>query len=333
MEKRNLEIHNFHLHPHGEKGTAVDLKNLNGTDLYELLKLKFVNFINVLPKDKFAKRIIRFNKEIIEGDEEREIKTQFRIRKKLRIVSGKIVTGKYGKTENVVDVDTKDEEPVFTIEDNHAVQKPFYFMICLPENKKDGFLILERDGQFGIKEVFTTTFRKFINANLKKYTIQFSQFVDDEIVKNIVTKGELNSIMLTRHSLPGDIAEKYGLGKFETDDFLIELKIRAKGKNKIVGDAKKKVIQMFDDNPQGFFSFEGFEDIGFANSCTMKVNSTYNNSTRTVDLQDTLKFRPYYEIHIDIDDKGHSAFDSIDSKALDLLEELNIEILETCLQN
>ncbi|MBN2598185.1 MAG: hypothetical protein JXR82_15520 [Marinifilaceae bacterium] len=205
-------------------------------------------------------------------------------------------------------------------------------MICLPKNKKDGFLLMERDGPFGIKEVFVTVLRKFINANFKKHTVAFSQYVDDEIVKNIVTKGDLNSIQITRNSLPGDIAEKYGLGRYETDDFSIELKIKAKGKQKIVGDARKKIIQMFDENPQGFFSFDGFDEVGFSKACTIKVNSTYNNATRTIDLQDTMKFRPYYEIRIEIDTDGHSNFDSIDQNALELLEELNIEIIESCLQ-
>ncbi|MBN2598186.1 MAG: hypothetical protein JXR82_15525 [Marinifilaceae bacterium] len=105
MEKRNIEIHKFHIHPQGNKDVKVSLNNIDGIDFYSLLKKDYVNFVDTLPKDKFSKRIIKFHKEKIDD----KIKTKYRLRDELRIISGKIVTGKYGKIENVIDVDKKME--------------------------------------------------------------------------------------------------------------------------------------------------------------------------------------------------------------------------------
>ncbi len=324
MEKRNIEIHKFHIQPYGDNDTKVDLSDINNLDFYDLLKSEFADFVDTLPKDKSKKQIIKFQKKTINDN----LKTTYRFRDEMRVVSGKVVTGRYGKTENVVDVDEKDNNLVFKIEKNHAVQKPFFFMICLPLNTNEGFVLLEREGLYGIKGVFTNIMRTFVSKRLNRYSIKFSKFVDDEIIKKMVTKGELNSITLTRHSLPGDIADKYGLGKFETDDFVIELKIKAKGKKKIIGNARRRVLEIFNNNPQGFFAFKGFEDIGFSNnSYTMNVSSTYNDTTRSIDLSDTMKFKPYYEIRVSINDDGHSDFDEIEKKTIQLLESLNLQII------
>jgi hypothetical protein len=235
-------------------------------------------------------------------------------------------TGKYGKEENVVDKDKKDDVPVFKIHKNHAVQKPFFFLVCIPEIKKDGLIILEREGNYGIKSIFTHLFKKFIEQNFENIVVTFTNFIDDQIVKKYINDGAYNTIKLTRDSLPEDVAERYGLEKFQTDDFIVELTIKTKGKRRITGDARKKIQEIFEENPDGFFSSEEFGKLGFDNSATVKVNSTYRNSTRTIDLSDTMKFRPYYDIIVELNETGHSDFTSIESEAIKLMEDFNLDL-------
>ena len=58
----------------------------------------------------------------------------------------------------------------------------------------------------------------------------------------------------------------------------------------------------------------------------MKVNYTYNNSQRTIDLSDTMKFKPYYVVEISINATGHSEFKSIEKEALNLLKDFNLDL-------
>lgn len=204
--------------------------------------------------------------------------------------------------------------------------KPFFFLLCIPEIKKDGIIILERDGQFGIKSIFTHVFKKYFDQNFEEYTISYTNFVDDQVINNYINNGVYNTITVTRDSLPEDIAVRYGLEKFESEDFSIELRIKAKGKRTIAGDARKRIQEMFESNPRGFFSSEEFEKIGFDENSKIKVNSTYKNSRRTIDLSDTMKFRPYYDIMVNINNSGHSDFDSIESEAIKLLDDFNLDL-------
>lgn len=320
MEDRTLEILKFHISNKDEKKTKLPLNSLDGVDLIDNLFENFVSFIDDFPTDEKNKRIIQFGKD-------EDSKTIFSKKESIRSITGIIETGKFGKEERVVDITKKkDDEPVFTIHINHSVQKPFFFMICIPEIKKDGIIILEREGQFGINSIFTAVLRKFIELNFEGTSIYFENFIDDQIINNYINKGGYNSIKLVRNSLPEDVAERYGLETFQTDDFIVELTIRTKGKRLISGNARERIKKLFESNPDGFFTSEEFAKIGFDEHATIKVNSTYKKSTRTINLSDTMKFRPYYDITVDINASGHSDFKSITIEAIGLLKDLKLDL-------
>ena len=319
MEERTLEVIRFSISQKEDKKEKLKLSEIDGVDLFDNVFKNFVQFIDNLPLDDINKRIVQLGRN--ENSE-----SFFRIKSSIRSISGIIETGRYGKEESIIDILKKDDAPVFKIHKNHSVQKPFFFLICIPEIKKDGIIILEREGQFGIKSIFTHVFKKYIDQNFEEYTISYTNFVDDQVINNYINNGVYNTITLTRNSLPEDVAVRYGLEKFETEDFSIELRIKAKGKRTITGDARKRIQEMFESNSRGFFSSEEFEKIGFDENAKIKVNSTYKNSPRTIDLSDTMKFRPYYEIMVNINDAGHSDFNSIESEAIKLLDEFKLDL-------
>ena len=39
-----------------------------------------------------------------------------------------------------------------------------------------------------------------------------------------------------------------------------------------------------------------------------------------------MKFRPYYDIMVEINESGHSDFTSIESEAISLMEEFNLDL-------
>lgn len=320
MKKRNIEIHTFSIFSKDDLTTPLEHTDINGVNLYEEIIKNFVQFVDDTPTDVQRKRVIQFSRKSA-------LETDFKFSNKRKTISGKIVTGQYGKIENVIDVNSDDKTPIFQIKNQHAIQKPFFFMICLPQNRKKGFLLLEREGQYGIKDLFTYVFKKFIREKFPNYILNFSNLIDEEIIKNHVTNGDLNSITLTRKFLPRDIAEKYGLKDFKSQDLEVQLVIKTKGGVNIVGLAKKRVLNMINENPQGFFEDKDFGKIGFDNDSDVKIESTYRNSKRTIDLSDFMKFKPYYEVMVDINSEGHSDFDSIENESVKLLSELNIDII------
>ena len=317
METRNIEIHTFSLFDSKTK-ERVKLNDINGVDLLDVIFEGFVKFIDSFPVDEHNKRVVNFYKE--------NDRVLFRKSNNKRLITGKIETGRYGKEENVKDVNHKENGVAFKIYKNHAVQKPFFFMISVPENKDKGFILLEREGQYGIKEIFVRLFKLYLKSFDDYYWVRFENFIDKEVVNNYINNGEYNSISVTRNSLPAEVSDRYGLGKFDTDDFTIELKIKAKSNKKISGTAKQRIKKIFENKLDGFFVAKEFDSLGFDESSKIKVNSTYRNSPRTIDLGDTMKFRPYYEINVEINDKGHSEFGSIQTEAIELLNEFNLDI-------
>ncbi|WP_159523871.1 hypothetical protein [Sunxiuqinia indica] len=319
MEERKLEVIRFSISQKENKKDKLKLSEIDGVDLFDNVFRNFVPFIDNLPLDDINKRLVQLGK-----DENSD--SFFRIKSNIRSISGIIETGRYGKEESIIDILNKDNAPVFKIHKNHSVQKPFFFLICIPEIKKDGLIILEREGQYGIKSIFTHVFKRYIDQNFEGHNIDYTNFIDHQIVNNYINNGVYNTITLTRNSLPEDVAERYGLEKFETEDFSVELRIRAKGKRTISGKARKRIQEMFESNPRGFFSSEEFEKLGFDENAKVKVNSTYKNSPRTIDLSDTMKFRPYYNIMVNLNDSGHSDFNSIESEAIKLLDDFNLDL-------
>ncbi|KYG84886.1 hypothetical protein AWW67_18035 [Roseivirga seohaensis] len=320
MEERKLEVLRFFVSPKDNKNEKLPLYNVEGIDLFDNLFTNLIPFIDDLPPDERNKRIVQFGKTSTGA-------TVFHRKDAIRSVSGIIETGKYGKEENVVDINRKkDDLPVFRMMKNHALQKPFFFLICISSKKNEGLIFLEREGLFGIKQVFTLVLSKYISKNFPEKSFHFSNFIDDKFVKKFINEGVYNKIRLVRNSLPEDVAEKYGLEKFNTDDFVLELSIRSKGKRRIGGSARKRIQEIFENNPNGFFTSDDFKKIGFDDEASIHVNSTYKNSSRTINLSDTLKFRPYYDIKVNITSTGHSDFKSIEGECIQLLEDFNLDL-------
>lgn len=314
MEERKLEVLKFNITPKGEASKFINMSSISGADLMTTFFADFIPYIEDLEPDEKNKRIVK-------------VGSHFSKHEMIRSITGIIETGNYGKEENVVDITQKpDSPPVFKIHKNHSVQKPFFFLICIPVLKNEGIIILERVGQYGIKSIFTYMVQAFVSHKFPEYKAHFSPFIDDQVVENYIKKGQYNSISLTRHSLPGDIADRYGLGNFETHDFVVELTIKAKGKKAITGNAKRRILKLFESSYGGFFTSEDFSNLGFDDSAKIKVNATYNQSKRTIDLSDTMKFRPYYDITVALSASGHSDFNSINTEAIRLLKDLNLEL-------
>jgi len=157
--------------------------------------------------------------------------------------------------------------------------------------------------------------------------IKFEKFVDDAVIRDYVTNGDYSKISISRNSLPSIVAQRYGLIGFDSKDFRLELNIVAKRKNLFTESfARKKIISYLDSQPDGFFATNEFKDLGFDEHTDIKVKSTLGGNSRTINLNDHLKVRPYYEIDVDLNSEGYSDFKSINSEVSVFLDDMNMTL-------
>ncbi|BDD10883.1 hypothetical protein FUAX_33150 [Fulvitalea axinellae] len=327
-EKRTLEIHTFQLLD--EDKEALAFSTLNNDGLFTHIKNNLLNYFDSIPRDEHNKQVIKVSKK----EEGARRESVVEIDNDKRYFMGKVGTGYYGKREEVNDTESDSDEPAFTIDNKHAVIKPFFYMIVVPALRNKGFILLERIGNFGIKGIFEKCFKKYVTDSFSAVaSMKWENFVDEEIVEKYLRDGELNSISFTQNNIPYDSTARHEVrGGFETNEYTLELSIKAKGKDKVLPSfVKDRVVRnAIDSNIResisGFFEVSPIENPGFGDETKIKVNSRYNSKDRVVNLSDTMKFRPYYEVFIDVESSGHSDFNSICEKAIELFESYDLPL-------
>ncbi|MEZ7500787.1 hypothetical protein QO200_18895 [Flavobacterium sp. Arc3] len=151
-------------------------------------------------------------------------------------------------------------------------------------------------------------------------------YIEEEIIQNYIEKGEYNSINLTRKNIPRDLCDKYLGGYEEAGEYELELVIKTKKGTDFKDVTKQKILNNMENN-NGFFNTKEFDSIGFDNSSTLKIVSTFDGTTKTIDLSDTMKIRPYYTIKVELDGKGFADFESIRNEAIGLVKGFNLGLL------
>lgn len=323
MEARKLEIYTFHIHEKKKEELIPLLENVNGADLFTKLEKDFPDFVDTFPPDSLQKRTCKIEKIKISG---RKQKSTFISDKTSRYIAGKICLGEDdGKEQDVVATD-KDKKLLYTKTKGQSIERPYFFMIILPLDKKNGFIVLEREGKHSLKSAMSILIERFIRKLFSTLAVKIENFVEDKIIKEYLLNGDYNSITLTRFLLAKEKSEQY-LGKYESKgEYKVEMNIIPKN-GAVIPLITKKVIASNLENKTGFFSNKEFKDIGFDEDTNIKVVSTYNGNTRTIDLEDVFKMRPYYSINVSINAKGFSDFDSIRKEAIKLIRELNLNII------
>lgn len=323
MEARKLEIYTFHIHEKKKEEVIPLLENVNGIDLYTSLVNEFPDFVNTFPPDFLDRRTCKIEKIKVSG---RKSKLTFISDNTSRYIAGKICLGEDDSKEQEVVATDKDKKTLFTKKKGQSIERPFFFMIILPLDKKFGFLVLEREGKHSLKSAISTLIQHFVRQKFSTLNVKIENFVENKMIKEYLLNGEYNSITLTRFFLAKEKSQQY-LGEFQNSGkYKVEIKITPQERTIIPIQTKRKIVSNI-ENKTGFFTFKEFEEIGFDQNTNIKVVSTYNGNTRTIDLEDTFKVRPYYLINVKLNAKGFSDFDSIKKEAIKLIRELNLNII------
>lgn len=322
MENRKLEVYTFIAHPNRKPDENVALEDVFGNDLYIKLKSQFANFVDTFPPLLMDGKTSKIEKIEIDG----QIKSIFKHNDSSRYINGKIMIGDDdGKEQDVVQ-NNRDKTVLYTKRKGQSVERPYYFMIIIPLALKYGFIILEREGKHSAKGVFDKLLKKFIHENLSGLNCKISNFVESEIIKEYLKDGDYNSITLSQKIVSSDRAEQY-LGTYiDGSKYKIELKIIPLENSLIPINTKNKILKNLEEN-NGFFEGNEFKQIGFDDEANVKVVATKDGNTRTIDLEDTLKIRPYYTITVADNSKGFSEFKDINKEAKKLIKGFGLNIL------
>lgn len=322
MENRKLEVYTFIAHPNRKPTENLILEDVFGNDLYTKLKNGFPNFVDTFPPLLIDGRTAKIEKTISENG----VKSIFQFNDSLRYIAGKIMIGDDdGKEQDVVE-SNKEKTVLYTKRKGQSVERPYYFMVIVPLGLKYGFIVLEREGKHSSKGVFDKLFKKFIHENLAGLNCKISNFVESEIIKQYLEFGDYNSITLSQKIVSSDKAEQY-LGTYiDGAKYKVELRIIPLEKSIIPFNTKKKILENLEKN-EGFFEGTEFKNIGFDDNANVKVVATIDGNTRTIDLEDTFKIRPYYIIEVSNNNKGFSEFKDINKEAKKLIRSFGLNIL------
>lgn len=318
MENRNLEIYTFILKDSNQTGIDIGFKDIQGKDFFEELKKKFIQYVDNLPPDKIKGKTCKIPK--------KNILPVFSFSNNQRMIAGKINIGEDNEKEQDVVATNRDKDFLYTKKKGESVERPYFYMIVLPENQLSGFLVLEREGRHGIKQVFCKILESFVEDNLFGLYLEIKKFIAEDFVRTVLEKGVLNQIILTRKNMPDDKSEAY-FGQYEdSGEFDVQLSIVPKKGMNVPRFTRDKILRQLNTHTS-FFESKPFKEIGFDENSNLKVVSTYNGNTRTINLEDTMKIRPYYKIFTPIDTKGFSDFESIKTEAISTLVSFNLQII------
>lgn len=322
MEERKLEIYTFNVHTVRKVKDQANLNNINGIDLFKDMVSKFTNFVDVLPPDQIGRKTCRIEK----SGNLKSQKTTFLHNDTGRYISGKILIGEDDGKEQDVVKSNKTKEYQYTKQKGQSIERPFYFMMVFPLNCKDGFLIIEREGKHSIKTFMTILIKNYVKEISNSLDVKFKNFIEEAVIRKYLEEGDYNSIIVDRNVLAKEKSQQL-LGAYQDKgSYKMSFIIQPKGDAYIPIITKKLLLKNM-GSQFGFFKGTEFEDIGFDDQTNVKVVSTYNNNTRTIDLGDTMKVRPYYIVNTAINSRGFSDFQSINKEAVKLLRELSLNII------
>ncbi len=233
-----------------------------------------------------------------------------------RRIYGIIETGQFGRESDIVDIKT--HKTVHHKKTTEADMLPFYFMAEIPQGTDEGFLILQRSGNYGIRQFLSqmvTT--KFEAENDDHSVVIFALAEAGDIAR--YQAGRIESIRFIRFKVSTDVTDCFDKGHQE-EPGRIELVVYARRKHHL--PLGERLHQFFSKNkslPQLFALDEHnfkYDDI--------KVTSRVGSARRTVDLANPKKLRSYHDVtdSVTMTTAGHPKFESIHQQAELLMERI-----------
>jgi len=208
-----------------------------------------------------------------------------------------------------------------------SVDKKHYFDIIMPMNKSTAFLFLEKtDGKSYKKHIFSLL-QKFIPSIQPGLNVSFEKFIEKDIVIKFLGEGNYSKLEFIRKEVPSDSMTRY-LGDYTNEgNYTVKTAIISEDETDFPDILKRELVKAV-ENKQTYFSLPQLEKLGFEEGKTsLRVTSEYDGSSRTIDLSNTMRIQPIYEIDIELEDDGFVDYERMKGKITKLVQSLNLDIL------
>lgn len=236
-----------------------------------------------------------------------------------RKISGIAHNGDYGYSSEIRNIQTNEVTYNRTIEDAELL--PFYFLVHLPRGANEGVLVLQRFGVNGIKTVFTDYFREIFSEVYPDTFFDIYPLTPQSVIDEVINNGRFTKIRFIRHGVPTDIADIYSADGDLEEEGYFEQSIQVKRKGSLrIGERLTQFLN-------GQRPITAIYELPYDYE-TVKVEVELNGRYRTIDLAHLERFRANYDIsdEVEMGANGHPTFESIDSSALRLLDDLTMTI-------
>ncbi|GGG89957.1 hypothetical protein GCM10007415_25350 [Parapedobacter pyrenivorans] len=124
-----------------------------------------------------------------------------------RTLQGFLHSGLSGQRGQVVDDSTGDD--LYVMEKNHAKILPTYFFMHVPENRRFGYLILQRKSNYGIKELLVDSFNDFLIKLGAPLLFEANNFLVSSVFEKMLSVGRVFEMSFIKNHIPDDIEDMY----------------------------------------------------------------------------------------------------------------------------
>jgi len=273
-------------------------------DFFDFLGRYFGRLEEGLVRDERSKKLIKL--ESLERDEEG------------RSFHGLIETGEWGYEAELVD--SKEGNLKYHREIDDAEMLPFYFFVNIPEGKDEGILILQRFGIYGMTTAFQKSLASYLDLESNELLIEINPLIPEGLIEQYLNHGEYTKVVLRKFSIPSDIANYYDTQDHKEVKGYAEFRLIASH-----GDSfpfKKSVKKYLSHERDKLIEIQNFD----YDSASIEVK--LNDMTRTINLSDMSKFRPYFDVtsQVELKESGHPDYESINNIAKALFNDIKESI-------
>lgn len=186
---------------------GVEKQNLNnivdGRGLLQIFSEYIDRHINEYINDRNKESLFTF----CQKDEEEVFDDNNRLI--CKTLCGKIKTGEYGTSSELVNINTGD---VYNRTIDQADVMPFGFCIVIPAGEIDTcVVVLQTLGQYGIKVAFHKKIQEIIRNVNSDLFVSMGPVMPRQYVQKYFNEGVLQKISMIRYEIPEDEAERMGV--------------------------------------------------------------------------------------------------------------------------
>ena len=198
---------------------------------------------------------------------------------------------------------------------DEAEMLPLYFRFHLPDAGSIGIFIVQRFGNRGAFSAVKAAMNERFEQLAPDFHLGIERFVPTSVMESL-THGGVREMQITTHTIPQDLADKVLLGGAKKSVAKVEFRIVAHAGTFLTMNAADWLKKL---EKKGTHILETPDE-----TPTIRVKVDYKGRDRMYDLQKMDVVAPYVDITEEVErtGQGHPKFDSIDSYAIDLRDEL-----------